>query len=309
LLAFPPWKKGHAVTFPISGVHLNPVILILVGFVVGVFGGFFGVGGSFIAGPALFGLGLPMNFVVGTDLAHLVGKSLVAARRHAALGHIDLKLAGLMMISTIPGVELGALWLEHLKKTGHLTRVLGSVFVVVLLFIAIFMAVEVWLTLRAKRPRGSARKNRDYSAFSGLAKKIQRLPFPPYVRLPKSNIERISFWSIVVVSFISGIFSGFLGGGAGYIRMPSMIYLLGLPTHIAVGTDLFEVIVSASYGTFTHALKGNVDILVALVMHTGAAVGAQIGAQLTQYLSGVWIRMAFIPLPLIGALILLHRLG
>lgn len=295
-------------TFPISGVHLNPAILILVGFVVGIFGGFFGVGGSFIAGPALFELGLPMNFVVGTDLAHLVGKSLVAARRHAGLGNIDLRLAGLMMISTIPGVELGARWLEQLKKTGHLTHVLGLIFVTVLIFITIFMAVEVWLTLRAKRPRSSVRKNRDLSAFSGLAKKIQRLPFPPYVHLPKSNIERISFWSIVAVSFISGIFSGFLGGGAGYIRMPSMIYLLGVPTHVAVGTDLFEVIVSASYGTFTHALKGNVDIMIALVMHTGAAIGAQIGAQLTQYLNGVWIRMAFIPLPLIGAIMLLHRM-
>src|SRR5216683_319960 len=108
--------------FPISNTHINPVWLVLVGFVVGIFGGFFGVGGSFLAGPALFGLGLPMNFVVGTDLAHLVGKSLVAARRHAGLGHIDLKLAGLMMIGTIPGVELGARWVERLKKTGHLAH-------------------------------------------------------------------------------------------------------------------------------------------------------------------------------------------
>jgi hypothetical protein len=87
-----------------------------------------------------------------------------------------------------------------------------------------------------------------------------------------------------------------------------MIYLLGIPTHVAVGTDLFEIIISASYGTFTHALKGNVDILIALVMHTGAAIGAQIGATLTQYFNGVRIRIAFIPLPLIGAVIILHGL-
>lgn len=87
-----------------------------------------------------------------------------------------------------------------------------------------------------------------------------------------------------------------------------MIYLLGIPTHIAVGTDLFEIIISAGYGTVTHALKGNVDILIALVMHTGAAIGAQIGATLTQYFKGVWIRVAFIPLPLIGAGIILHGL-
>ena len=111
------------------------------------------------------------------------------------------------------------------------------------------------------------------------------------------------------MAFVGGLFSGFLGGGAGYIRMPSMIYLLGIPTHIAVGTDLFEIIISAGYGTVSHALKGNVDILLALVMHTGAAIGAQIGATLTQYFGGVRIRLAFIPLPLIGAAIVLHGLS
>jgi hypothetical protein len=296
-------------TFPISGAHINPLFLALVGLVVGICGGFFGVGGSFLAGPALFAFGLPMNFVVGTDLAHLVGKSLVAVRRHASMGHVDLKFGCLMMIGTIPGVEIGARILEALKKSGDMTQVVGGIFAAVLFLIAGFMAVEIWMTLRAKRPASRARAmGRDHSAFSSVAKRIQRLPFPPFVRLRDSNVERMSFWSILVVSLVSGVFSGFLGGGAGYIRMPSMVYLLGIPTHVAVGTDLFEVIISAGYGTFTHALKGNVDILVALVMHTGAAVGAEIGALLTKYFSGIWIRMAFIPLPIIGAYLLLHRL-
>ncbi|HEY1790461.1 MAG TPA: sulfite exporter TauE/SafE family protein, partial [Verrucomicrobiae bacterium] len=99
-----------------------------------------------------------------------------------------------------------------------------------------------------------------------------------------------------------------LGGGAGYIRLPSLIYVLGVPTHVAVGTDLFEIIVSAGYGTVTHALKGNVDILIALVMHTGAAIGAQIGTILTQYFSGIRLRIAFVPLPVIGAAIILYGL-
>jgi hypothetical protein len=137
---------------------------------------------------------------------------------------------------------------------------------------------------------------------------VHRIELPPFVSLPASGIERISVWAILVVSFFGGFFSGFLGGGAGYIRMPSMIYLLGIPTHIAVGTDLFEIIISASYGTVTHALKGNVDILIALVMHTGAAIGAQIGATFTQFFVGPRIRLAFIPLPLIGVGILLYQL-
>src|SRR5207248_10744693 len=97
-------------------------------------------------------------------------------------------------------------------------------------------------------------------------------------------------------------------GGAGYIRMPSMVYVLGIPTHLAVGTDLFEIIISASYGTFSHAIKGNVDISIALVMNTGAAIGAQLGAISTQYFAGPKIRLLFVPLPLTGAAIDLYTM-
>src|SRR5471030_1876410 len=94
--------------FLISGEHINPVNLVIVGFLVGVMGGFFGVGGSFLAGPALFAFGVPMNFVVGTDLAHIVGKSIVATKKHRALGNVDMKLAGMMILPTVMGAELGA---------------------------------------------------------------------------------------------------------------------------------------------------------------------------------------------------------
>jgi len=303
------------VDFLISHTHINPFYLMIVGFIVGVLGGFFGVGGSFLAGPALFGVGVPMNFVVGTDLAHIVGKSIVAARKHRALGNIDLRLGGIMVIGTIAGVETGAQFIQALKRTAHIDVVVGISFIVILLAISGFMtweAIRTWQVQRregrkAVSPKQSAPK-RDFSAFGHIAKKIQSLGLPPHISLPTSGIERISLWSIIIVAFVGGLFSGFLGGGAGYIRMPSMIYLLGIPTHIAVGTDLFEIIISAGYGTFTHALKGNVDIMIALVMHTGAAIGAQIGATLTQYFAGTRIRIAFIPLPLIGAAIILHGL-
>ena len=90
--------------------------------------------------------------------------------------------------------------------------------------------------------------------------------------------------------------------------MPMLLYLLGIPTHVAVGTDLFEIIFSAGYGTLTHALKGNVDVIMALVMQTGAAIGAQVGAVSTKYFTGPRIRLFFSVLPLIGALMVLLRL-
>jgi hypothetical protein len=301
--------------FPISNVHVNPLLLVITGFIVGVLGGFFGVGGSFLAGPALFGFGVPMNFVVGTDLAHIVGKSVVAARKHYSLGNVDIKLGGLMMLGTIPGVELGAQGIELLKRFGRTDVVVGMAFIFILLSVSGFMAWEAWKTLghhsagsKKKLRRGRAGKASEDRAFAHIYLRIQKIKLPPYVALPKSQIGRISLWAIIGVSFIGGLFSGFLGGGAGYIRLPAMIYLLGVPTHVAVGTDLFEIIVSAGYGTVTHALKGNVDILIALVMHTGAAIGAQLGTMLTQYFNGLRLRIAFIPLPIIGCIIIVWGL-
>src|SRR5437879_12661807 len=107
-----------------------------------------------------------------------------------------------------------------------------------------------------------------------VTKALQRLRIWPMIRLPTSGVT-ISLWVIILVSFIGGLFSGFLGGGAGYIRMPMLVYVLGIPTHLAVGTDLFEIIISASYGTFSHALKGTVDVLIAHVIEQDAALGEQ----------------------------------
>jgi hypothetical protein len=299
--------------FPISGVTLDPVYLVLIGFIIGVLGGFFGVGGSFLTAPALFAVGLPMNFVVGTDLAHIVGKSIVAAKTHRVLGNIDLKLAAIMVIGTIAGAETGVQMIEFLKKYANVDLVVGTVSIVVFSGISIFCAWESWMTLRAKRQENregdaSSAPKQDSTAVDALAKSVQQIKLYPVISLPHSGIRAISFWAILFVSFIGGIFSGFLGGGAGYIRMPSMVYLLGIPTHIAVGTDLFEIIISASYGTVRHAMNGNVDILIALIMQTGAALGARIGANLTQYFTGPLIRLAFAPLPLLGAIVIAQRL-
>lgn len=296
--------------FPISGAHISPVYLALIGFLIGILGGFFGVGGSFIAGPALRLVGLDWNFAVGTDLAHIVGKSVVAAKRHRALGNVDLRLGFIMALGTIAGTECGAQLIQFLKRKGDVNLVVSVVSIVVYIGISGFMLWESHRTLRTQKRRsnGGAGSKKDHSAFAHVSRGIQRLKLWPMVELPVSGIKGISLWIILLVSIVGGFFSGFLGGGAGYIRMPSMVYLLGVPTHLAVGTDLFEVVISASYGTFSHAIKGNVDILIALVMNTGAAVGAQMGAIATQYFAGPKIRLAFVPLPLIGAIIVIYTM-
>lgn len=299
--------------FPISESHINPIYLVVIGFFIGVMGGFFGVGGSFIAGPALRAVGLDWNYAVGTDLAHIVGKSVVAAKRHRALGNVDLRLGLIMAIGTMGGAEVGVQLIEMLKRAGNVNLVVSIISITIYVSISGFMAWEAWRTLQFQKKRRSRTKvpgtaaKRDESSFSHQTRAIQRFHLWPMIHLPTSGVT-ISLWIIILVSFIGGLFAGFLGGGAGYIRMPMLVYVLGIPTHLAVGTDLFEIVISASYGTFSHAVKGNVDILIALVMHTGAAIGAQIGAISTQYFAGPKIRLAFVPLPLIGAAIVVYTL-
>lgn len=292
--------------FPIADVTVNPILLISVGFIVGILGGFFGVGGGFLAGPMMFWTGVPMNFVIGTDLAHMTGKSIVAARRHRALGHVDLKLGMYMVMGTIVGVEIGARIIETLQDTGAIDITIGVTYIVILVCISIFTG---WESIRAiQMVRTDQIDVQDAVGFKGLSKRIRAVNIPPMVSFPVSGIESISIWTILGVGFLTGILSGSLGVGGGFIRMPMMVYVLGIPTHIAVGTDLFEIIFSSGFGTITHALKGNVDILMALVMQTGAAIGAQIGASATRFFAGPKIRLAFSFLPMIGAALVAIRL-
>src|SRR2546430_16200811 len=139
-----------------------------------------------------------------------------------------------------------------LFRSGNVNAVVSWVAIVVYFSISIFMLWESQKTLRSRKGRSlnPVEPKADHSAFGPVTKRIQQIRIWPMVSLPTSGIQEISLWIILLVALVGGFFSGFLGGGAGYIRMPSMVYLLGVPTHLAVGTDLFEIIISASYGTF-----------------------------------------------------------
>ena len=177
-----------------------------VGFLVGILGGFFGVGGGFIAGPLMFWAGVPMNFVVGTDLAHMTGKSIVAARRHRALGHVDVKLGLVMVIGTIVGVESGAQIIEALEATGAMDMVIGLAYIVILLTISLFTA---WESLRALRMiRKSHLSTEDALGFEGITQRIHSIKLPPMVSFPASGIGSISLWVVLGVGFVTGLLAG-----------------------------------------------------------------------------------------------------
>ena len=211
-----------------------------------------------------------------------------------------------MVLGTIIGVEIGARIIEALKDTDALDLTIGVTYIVILVTISIFTG---WESIRAiQMVRTDQIDVEEAVGFTGLAKRIQSVKIPPMVSFPVSGIESISIWMVLGVGLLTGILAGSLGVGGGFIRMPMLVYVLGIPTHIAVGTDLFEIVFSSGFGTLTHALKGNVDILIALVMQTGAALGAQIGATSTRFFAGPRIRLAFSFMPIIGAIMVIIRL-
>ena len=275
---------------PISGVEIMAWKLILLGFCVGVIGGFFGVGGAFMVTPALNVFGFPMAYAIGTDMAHIAGKSIVATAKHRKYGNVDMRLGLLMIVGTAVGIEFGANFIMWLEKVGRVDIVVRYTYMVLLFGLSGYMLYEYF-----KLTKGvSTDKSKPVSdaGTSGLALKMQSLKIPPMIHLKTSGFH-MSVWVILGVSAFTGFLAGFLGVGGGFIRMPALMYVIGCPTRVAVGTDLFEIVVTGAYGAFSYAMKGRVELIAATVMLIGAAIGAQFGTLATQYVKGLKIRLYF----------------
>jgi uncharacterized membrane protein YfcA len=269
------------------------------GLVVGFMAGLFGVGGGFLLTPLLNILfGVPYNIAVGSDLAQMAGMSTSATIRHGRIGNIDYKLGLLMCAGTAAGVEVGASILEVLKKAGAVTLGHARIPVMNLVMSAIYAALLLWIgTVVLRESRKALAKVRaggtDTIEKNWLVERLSVLRLPPMISLPRSGIASISLWVILGVGFTTGVLAGLLGVGGGFIRMPALIYIIGCPTAVAVGTDLFEIMFSSAYGAFTHATRANVNLVVVLGLLIGSTVGSQIGASLTRRLGGPRLRNVF----------------
>jgi uncharacterized membrane protein YfcA len=273
---------------PIAGLHFNALILIAIGFAVGVLGGFFGVGGAWVVTPALNIFGFPMAYAIGTDLAHIFGKSIVATAKHRKMGNVDMKLGLLSIVGSVIGVEIGAqnvMWLTRLGLAGPIVR---YTYMALLFGLGLYMLYDY----ATKDKRAAAQAAKQASIAMGTAPARKSWSLPPMIHFPASGIT-ISFWTVTGVFLFTGWLSGFLGVGGGFIRMPALIYLIGCPTAIAVGTDLFSVVFTGAYGCFTYGVKARVEIMAAILMLIGASVGAQIGVTAVKYIRGYGIRLLF----------------
>ena len=269
------------------------------GLLVGLLFGFFGMGGSFLVTPALLVMGYETDVAVASGLAFVFGTSVIATLKHRDLGQVDYKLGLSMIVGTTAGIEVGKIGLHWLQRIG-----LANV-VVNVSYVGLLGGIGAFVTYRALGDgSGGFGPDEDADApgdreLPPIAQKIQSYRVPPMLELRGGVV--VSLWMVLFVAFATGLLSGFLGVGGGFIRMPALFYLVGVPVPVAVGTDLFEIVFSGGFGSFLYALDGAVDLTIVVPLLSGSALGARLGAAATSVVEEDDIQVYFGVMLLLGA--------
>ncbi len=298
--------------FPNADVVVNPILLGLLGLIVGTLGGFFGVGGGFLITGGLLVFGVPEIYAIGTGLTLIMGSSIINMLKHRGLGNVDFKLGIPMVIGALPAVFIAESLNSALESAGQVGNVIPYIYVAVLLALGAFLIYDYFKTGRqTRRTDGTG----ETVSTAQLTQRVQSLRIPPhsiklpgrparstYISLRVSGIESISVFVPIFVGFGIGFFAGLLGAGGGFILMPVLVFVMGIPTTVAIGTDLFQVIITGSWGTLLYALGNNVDPLMALIILAAASAGSQIGTTATRFVDSGRIRILYGITVLSGAL-------
>ncbi|MFA9417393.1 sulfite exporter TauE/SafE family protein [Natrinema sp. HArc-T2] len=286
----------------ILGMSLALIVMFVgFGLLIGILFGFFGMGGSFLVTPALLVMGYDANVAVGSGLAFVFGTSVIATLKHRDLGQVDYKLGVLMIAGTTAGIEVGKIGLEYLQHIGLAGSVVSVAYVLLLGGIGVFVTYEAM-----KGGGGGIDHDVDEDAdledeeIPEIAQKIQSYNVPPMISIRGGF--KVSLWMVLAVAFATGVLSGFLGVGGGFIRMPALFYLIGVPVPVAVGTDLFEIVFSGGIGSFLYAQSGAVNLGIVVPLLAGSALGARVGAAATNLVNEEDIKVYFGVMLLLGAI-------
>ena len=255
---------------PIAEVSVNAFLLLGLGGMVGVLSGMFGVGGGFLMTPLLFFIGIPPAVAVATEANQIVASSFSGVLAHLKRKTVDLRMGTVLLIGGLIGAAVGVVIFNYLKSLGQVDLLVRLSYVVFLGIIGAMMFVESLRAIRNTR-RGAAPKRKKHGWVHGL-------PFK--MRFRTSGLY-ISVIPPVVVGIFVGILAAIMGVGGGFIMVPAMIYLLGMPTKVVVGTSLFQIIFVTGFTTMLHATTNyTVDVALAVLLLVGGVIGAQIGTRI-----------------------------
>ncbi|WP_413203983.1 sulfite exporter TauE/SafE family protein [Rhodospirillum sp. A1_3_36] len=278
---------------PIAEMSVNVLLVLGMGGVVGFLSGMFGVGGGFLLTPLLILYGVPPAVAVGTQANQIVASSIAGVLAHMRRGNVDFKMGFVLLVGGLVGSVVGVWLFALLRRLGQIDLAISLSYVVFLGAVGGLMFVESASTLvkRRRSPGGSsARGPGRHSWMHGL---------PLKMRFRRSKLY-ISAILPLLIGFMVGILAAIMGVGGGFVMVPAMIYLLGMPTQVVIGTSLFQIIfVAASTAMLQAAVNQTVDIVLALLLLAGAVFGAQVGAKVGARLRGEQLRV------LLAALVLM----
>ncbi|MFZ5447904.1 MAG: sulfite exporter TauE/SafE family protein [Thermodesulfobacteriota bacterium] len=273
---------------PIAGMSINFFLVLGIGGVVGFLSGLFGVGGGFLLTPLMMMIGIPPAVAAASDSNQIVAAASSGAFAHWRLGNVDFKMGLVILAGGIFGGTIGVQLVKILRAVGNFEFVMKVIYVLMLGLVGGAMFVESLRTIRrSKSP--AAEVAAVSSGEGGLSRFFNKLPL-------KMNFHRSGLHTSAIFPFsigtIVGIMAAILGVGGGFIMVPAMIYIIGMPTIAAIGTDLFQIVLTSANVTLQQAIVNRtVDLLLALILLGGSTIGAQFGAVAGKRLKGEQIRI------------------
>ncbi len=267
---------------PIAEMSVNVFLILGMGVGVGLLSGIFGVGGGFLMTPLLIFLGVPAPVAVGTEANQIVASSVSGVLAHWRRGNVDFKMGFILLVGGVIGSTFGVWLFAWLRTLGQIDLVIRLSYVVFLGIIGALMLVESLRVMFRRQRGGAARRKLHQHTF------LHGLPFKMRFRRSKLYISALL---PLLVGFFVGILAAIMGVGGGFVMVPAMIYLLGMPTSVVVGTSLFQIIFVTGNATFLQAyLNQTVDVVLAILLLVGGVVGAQFGTKIGSKLRGEQLR-------------------
>lgn len=268
---------------PIAGQSVNALLIVLLGAVVGVLSGMFGVGGGFLTTPLLIFYGIPPSVAVASAVTQITGASVSGLMVHMRRGGADLVMAAVMTTGGLFGSAFGALLFRMLQATGQIDLVIGLLYVVLLGWIGSLM---LWDALTALGYVGKREQGEPVLHTRWLSS------LPMRWRFSVSGLY-ISPIAPLVLGAGTGMLTVLLGVGGGFVVVPAMIYLLGMPARVVIGTSLAMMLAVSAATTFIHSVTTHsVDIVLAALLLVGGVFGAQYGAVLATRIKPDLLRLA-----------------
>ncbi len=265
---------------PIAEMSVNIFLILGLGGGVGFLSGLFGVGGGFLMTPLLFFIGIPSPVAVATEANQIVASSISGVLAHFRRGNVDVKMGIVLLIGGVLGSSFGVWLFTVLKNLGQIDLVIKLSYVVFLTIIGSLMLVE---SVRAMQKRKKAVKSKAH-----YHNWLHGLPFK--MRFRKSRLY-ISALLPIAIGFFVGLLAAIMGVGGGFVMVPAMIYLLGMPTSVVVGTSLLQIIFVTANVTILQAVNNQtVDVVLALILMIGGVIGAQFGARFGSRMQGEHLR-------------------